>query len=254
MYTILPFLEETSLHDLGRDGDPDHWTSLQLAGSAKRIVQPLRVMTCPSRRPLTSFAVNWPDTVSFQGGQYAPLGSDPVPHCARGDYAANAGDQIENNFTWEPADLETATAMTKNGNWPQMNPVATGLCFYRSKVKQTSVIDGTSNVYMIGEKYVNPDFYLTGQDGGDNESMYCGYNNDNHRTTYYKRLSGPTHTPMQDRPGVNATTRFGSVHVGGCNMAFADGSVHVVGYDIDPELHRRLGSRNDEQIVDKSSF
>ena len=38
---------------------------------------------------------------------------------------------------------------------------------------------------------------------------------------------------------------FGSVHSGGMNMAYCDGHVDTVAYDIDPYLHRSLGNRLD---------
>jgi prepilin-type processing-associated H-X9-DG protein len=41
------------------------------------------------------------------------------------------------------------------------------------------------------------------------------------------------------------TKTFGSYHPGGCNIAFADGSVQFVSQMIDINLYRRLGSRAD---------
>ena len=41
---------------------------------------------------------------------------------------------------------------------------------------------------MFGEKYLNPDYYYNGGDGADNETMYTGYDNDSHRTTFYTPL------------------------------------------------------------------
>ena len=38
---------------------------------------------------------------------------------------------------------------------------------------------------------------------------------------------------------------FGSYHPGGCNIAFADGSIQFVAQTIDINLYRRLGSRAD---------
>ena len=77
--------------------------------------------------------------------------------------------------------------------------------------------------------------------------MYCGFNNDNHR-------SGVDWQPMQDRPGVASSDTFGSAHFGGFNIVFCDGSVHTIPYTIDLETHKRLSNREDGQSVDSSAF
>ena len=78
----------------------------------------------------------------------------------------------------------------------------TGICFERSEIR--NVIDGASNTYLIGEKYINADHYATGRDPSDNEGWCTGYNNDNYRNGHY--------LPLQDRAGYTSTMRFGSVH------------------------------------------
>ena len=42
--------------------------------------------------------------------------------------------------------------------------------------------------------------------------------------------------------------RFGSAHSGGFNMAFCDGSVHSIIYEIDPQVHAMLSDRGDGQV------
>ena len=49
--------------------------------------------------------------------------------------------------------------------------------------------------------------------------------------------------------GQEGTRRFGSAHTAGCYFAFADGSVALISYEIDREVHRRHGSRRDGEIV-----
>ena len=59
---------------------------------------------------------------------------------------------------------------------------------------------------------------------------------------------------MQDQPGYLDSYRFGSAHSDGLNMSLCDGSVRFVSYSIDPEIHRRLGNRQDGFTIDARSF
>lgn len=45
-------------------------------------------------------------------------------------------------------------------------------------IVRKEVCDGFSHTYQFGEKYLMPDCYETGIDGGHNESMYIGDNAD----------------------------------------------------------------------------
>ena len=114
------------------------------------------------------------------------------------------------------------------------------------------ITDGASNTYMLGEKYLDVNYQLTGQDGGDNETAYNGYNVDLYRVTYND--NGTAWTPMQDQPGWYDYRRFGSAHANACAMAFCDGSVQWINYSIDPETHRRLGNRGDGLTIDAKKF
>ena len=107
-----------------------------------------------------------------------------------------------------------------------------------------SITDGSSNTYMLGEKYLDQDYYMNGWDYSDNETLYSGFNNDIYRDT------NPADPLMQDTPGSQNSRRFGSAHAIGCHMAFCDGSVQMIGYSIDPEIHRRLGNRQDGKPID----
>jgi prepilin-type processing-associated H-X9-DG protein len=78
--------------------------------------------------------------------------------------------------------------------------------------------------------------------GGDNENMYCGYDNDVNRSTF--------NVPMQDAPNIPLNPlqpqfRFGSVHSGGLNMLMCDGSVRFVEYGIDPAVWKTMGRRSE---------
>jgi prepilin-type N-terminal cleavage/methylation domain-containing protein/prepilin-type processing-associated H-X9-DG protein len=249
VYAILPFIEQPDLYQLGSDGDPNSLKPAKLAASAQRVQTPLAGMNCPSRRSSINYPMNY-----FSGG-ICPLydaGSGGVTIGARADYAACAGDQSSNQWETGPSDIATANQLTATNGWPlDIAQQSTGICYLRSEVTLAMISDGTSNTYMLGEKHINPDHYLDGMDSGDNETMYCGYNSDTFRTTWYDGTHPATaYTPLQDTPGVDSPCSFGSAHANGLNMSFCDGSVQAIGYSIDPETHRRLGNRQDGMSVD----
>jgi hypothetical protein len=257
LFSILPQLEQMALYQLGSDGLPDTWTAKQLAGTAQRMKTALAVANCPSRRQAIIYPVGLGWGVGYSGNQYSAFGSGPVTSLARDDYNANAGDRIYNYGNYGPDNLVEANKLTKDNNWISMlydvvspPPWPTGICYLRSEVRMADITDGTSNTYMLGEKYLAPDYYFNGGDGADNESMYNGFDNDTHRTTYYQGEKPPTHTPMQDSPGYATGVRFGSAHPTSCAMAFCDGSVQWINYSIDPETHRCLGNRSDGKTLD----
>jgi hypothetical protein len=123
-----------------------------------------------------------------------------------------------------------------------------GVIFMRSEITIKKITDGTSNTLFVGEKYLNPNDYETGNDGADNESMYAGFNNDIHRS------ADATFPPLQDTPGFSSSDRFGSAHAGVYQAVFCDGSVRGVAYEIDSKLHALLGKRADGQILNISSL
>lgn len=107
-------------------------------------------------------------------------------------------------------------------------------------------MDGTSNTYFVGEKYVNPAHYLTGEDPGDNESMYSG---DDYDVARWAAVE-----PARDRRGVVLHPAFGSAHDSGFNMMFGDGSVRHISFNIELATHKGLGNRRDGAVVDKSGI
>ena len=48
--------------------------------------------------------------------------------------------------------------------------------------------------------------------------------------------------------------QFGSAHQGGAQFVFCDGSVHFIRYSADPEVFRRLSSRNDRLLISGGEY
>jgi hypothetical protein len=179
-------------------------------------------------------------------------GTNQAPSCAHTDYAANCGDAGQ---PWDipgPPDLATGDSWTATKKWlppnTQFDDVKTfsGICYLRSEIRTAHITDGATNTYLVGEKYLNPDDYFTGADPGDDQTLYGGFDNDNHRTAISP--------PRQDTPGARDEYIFGSAHAAGCTFAFCDGSIHNISYAIDAETHRRLGNRADGLTIDASKY
>jgi prepilin-type processing-associated H-X9-DG protein len=49
-------------------------------------------------------------------------------------------------------------------------------------------------------------------------------------------------------------SRFGSAHAAGCNMGFCDGSVHLISFDIDENIHRYLCDRQDGKVFGSEDY
>ncbi|MBN1395074.1 MAG: DUF1559 domain-containing protein [Pirellulales bacterium] len=231
VYNILPYLDQGPLRLMG-SGEPDPQRRETLR---YMIMTPLAMCNCPSRRPCQIFG-------------YVPGGNArniTYPEfSARCDYAGNGGDikyDLDGGYYADPISLTQAD--TTYNKWPS-NRGRNGIFHCRSMTKMAEIKDGTSNTFLFGEKYVCPDWYFTGEDGGDNQSMYVGYDVDNVRWT------AEVYPPLQDTPGFDRFEFFGSAHAGGLHMAFCDGSVDLVNYNIDAETFRYLGNREDGVILD----
>lgn len=216
-YAILPYIDQQAVYDL--PGTP--------TGNAERIqvVQPLAY--CPSRRGPGLYPSLFPMRES-----------NPVPSVARTDYAANSGEGTRNEYIAGPRTV--AEGLSPTFPWPNTSNL-NGVCFQRSELSFRDITDGPSNTYLLGERYLNPDHYASGRSGCDNECLYTGFNCDIHRAG--------TASPARDRRGFGSVTRFGSIHAGGFHMAFCDGRVRQISYNIDLTTHRRLSNRHDGEPV-----
>jgi prepilin-type N-terminal cleavage/methylation domain-containing protein/prepilin-type processing-associated H-X9-DG protein len=251
-YSILPYIEQVEMRELGKDGDPNNWTDTQKIGCSRCVQMPLSGVNCPSRRP----AVIYPLTGWYgSGGPNPPFYATMAPllYTVKGDYAACFGDLNYTPWYYGPTSLTEAAQWTTKGEgewltkwgWPP-GYRATGISYLRSEVKMSWITDGASNTYMVGEKCMNADCYFDGMGIGDNEGVFTGQVDDNYRETY--------HPPQQDTPGISNEYIFGSAHANSFNMSFCDGSVHAISYLIDIFTHRYLGNREDGKPIDAKNL
>lgn len=217
VYNILPFVGEANLRTAGRGqtGVVKQDTLAQANATS------LPLFGCPSRS-------------NGQPSEYAadrpPFNVDLSGPVAKSDYAINAGDT---NFFLGPGPKTLAQGDSPDYPWPSARD-ATGISYQRSAVPASAVLDGLSKTYLVGEKNVD----WSDIDLGNDQSIFSGHDYDLYRWTFREA------PPMVDRNG-SFPFSFGSPHPAGFFMAFCDGSVHLIRYDIEPEVHRMQGNRED---------
>lgn len=232
IYSLLPYLEQATLHAWGGASNPDGFTA--------RLRTPMPLFTCPTRR--TSGV--WPVS-PFYPYMYSPKPFGSAQEVGRSDYAINAGATLAFSFNG-PADVATGDAASFS--WPKTshntNPLFmfSGISHLRTGASLRHVEDGTSQTYLAGEKYLDPAHYENGESLGDNESMFSGYCSDNHRFTEVDL------TPATDGsipPDARSSFRFGSAHAESVQMVFCDGSVHAINNTVDAVVHYSAGHTTD---------
>jgi prepilin-type N-terminal cleavage/methylation domain-containing protein len=262
MYQILPFIEQQGLYNIPSDGNRGSITAQQRANALKLQSTPVATFNCPSRRPAQNLSFGLP--VGWK-----PMNSDMMITVARGDYAANAGDNVK-GCTHQLEGLDTPET-SADDKWPGNNdpqllawtlvgakpygaspggsypPLSaqSGVNFTGSEIELQQISDGVSNTYLVGEKYMNSNEYETDgtADGGDNHGYFQGFDWDTHR---FATKDWP---PLPDTPGFFSYQGFGSAHPGAWHAVFCDGSVRGLSYDIDEQTHRRYASRFDGQTI-----
>lgn len=220
---------------------------------------------CPSRRAAEAYAFRregkWRWTPRM-----APWVLE-LPGVTKSDYAANSGDSIHHAGStlgenmWLPEDYESLKNRETHwtNTWDSNSKFyQTGISHYRSEITPAHITDGLANTYLAGEKFLNPSLYYdvnaVEHKGlmGENESAWVGFDWDNHRVAWQPdSLSQPDdYKPQKDREGANGPSiwAFGSAHPVVFHMAFCDGSVEVIGYEISSEVHRRQANRLDEGL------
>lgn len=203
-YQILPQLEIRHLPISG-------------AERAEMMKIPFTMFQCPSRN----------SGLIAHTEAFTPWNAPPVLDVAKTDYAICEGTIITDTRKGPPS-LEVGDG---EYDWPRIN--ADGVSYQRSKVKE--IPDGTSNTYLIGEKYVSITAYMGGTLGYD-QSLLSGVDMDLSRWTNRR--------PLPDRVSNGKDREFGSPH-SAVVMSMCDGAVRRVSFDIDATIHESQGSRHE---------
>jgi prepilin-type N-terminal cleavage/methylation domain-containing protein/prepilin-type processing-associated H-X9-DG protein len=208
-FRLLPYLEQNPVYAAYRPAlDVDH------DDNAMAMRTPVPTFFCPSRRaPIADRDFDNDDQPTLKPGV-----------AAGGDYAANVGDEMDN----DGADV--------------YEPDEAGPIYTRSNINERQVTDGLSHTFVIGEKFLT-DLLEEGEDpptpGTEHASrgdsaIFAG---DSRETILRTADEGfPEGVPDDDD-----NERFGSEHGQMAHFAFLDGSVHSLSYDMDEEAYEWMG-------------
>jgi prepilin-type N-terminal cleavage/methylation domain-containing protein len=218
--SLFPYIEEDALYDEWCRAVGYRSTPLGNNMLPQVVKKPVTILYCPSRRP----AIAYPMGTHIPG---VPVEPSPFKSGSRTDYAINGGASAA------PDDLKVKWP----GIWQKVTQPGTTQRVTKP-VRAKDVKDGLSFTYLIGEKAVSSDNYETGIDPGDSSSIYecrrasC--------VRFAKRVPA-----MDIRLADNCWSchNFGSAHLTHWNVAYCDGSVHALSYEMSFPTHQALASR-----------
>jgi prepilin-type processing-associated H-X9-DG protein len=270
IYHATSYLEEAVVFEVGK-GLPAAQKAEELK---KQLAAGIPVFICPSRRSMTTLSARNPNglytEVDTSGTEKPPYNAGIPDRLAKTDYAINGGSGASPSTQtggYPPNAAPPLATDCGGGGWPNCPGWLTppndndsltiaknfnGVSTRCTGAKIAQIVDGTSKTALVGEKALPPKFYDTGYgegpnydkwDGGDNNSMYQGYDYDN------TRWIGGVPEQDNDSDGFKAGhhAKFGGPHAGAMNMSFCDGSVQAISYDIDDYVWGGYGSRNNDR-------
>jgi prepilin-type N-terminal cleavage/methylation domain-containing protein/prepilin-type processing-associated H-X9-DG protein len=132
-----------------------------------------------------------------------------------------------------------------------------GVMYRDSRTRVTDILDGSSNTVMVGERPPSPDMLLGWWTYTELDSTLSARSIFLYYHTTGNGSNTPCQTPALFSPGSLTNNcdahHFWSLHIGGANWLFADGSVHFISYAASLIIPQ-LATRNGGEIIDSSSF
>jgi prepilin-type N-terminal cleavage/methylation domain-containing protein len=277
IYAAAPYLEEVAVYEVGKGLEWDD----KLVALAKQMEHVIPVFNCPSRRAAVPYtAYNPSRTRMCENADGVPknvdasLSDSTLPNhspwtIAKTDYAANGGSDAgcqaggtggNPDVTCLQPDVGGPLGNHPHGTYPNCTFVCdltnylqsrfNGIVGFRAGARVDQIMDGTSKVLLVGEKFLPPQYYdgecacgsnPSKGNGGDNNSMYQGFDKDT------VRWNGPPLRDYNDAPwceGAAHENFFGSAHEAGAHFALCDGSVRMIPYSVDSDVFGDLIRRN----------
>ena len=140
-----------------------------------------------------------------------------------------------------------------------------GVFFLNSSTRTRDIVDGTSNTFLLGESVPDQDF-LDIDAGGNLQKVDHWIIGSREMSDYGTGLSigsnevseclGSSAVPMNalEDPDESIDAKelcFGSKHILGINMGYADGHIKFLSSSIEPAIYSSLGTRSGGEVIPK---
>lgn len=179
---------------------------------------PVATLICPTRRDARAYPL-----VEPYFSRYGASG-------ARTDYAMNGGPGVID------PDEHRRVIVQYDGPW-----------VLGKRIKMNRIFDGLSLTYLVGEKAMDSQRYTTGNCFGDRAPL-AGYKDTAISSHSYVRYAA-RQPALDSVDNCLVCHDFGSAHPAGWNVAMIDGSVRLVGFNQDLEIHRAHASVDGREAI-----
>jgi prepilin-type N-terminal cleavage/methylation domain-containing protein len=178
--------------------------------------RPIPVFNCPSARPQVRY-------------QYSQAGASTFRYMC--DYSGNGG-------SWGTWDSFTKPQNALDG------PIVPSKSVSKISMRVKSIVDGTSNSMLIGEKYLNRISQMGAPSCNDDQGWVDGWDNDMIAFCRGQAKGNKIQPPKRFDGKADCGLYFGSAHVV-MQAVFCDGSVHGIRFNIEPATWAAVCSIND---------
>jgi prepilin-type N-terminal cleavage/methylation domain-containing protein/prepilin-type processing-associated H-X9-DG protein len=260
MALILPYIEQDNLgklYNFNYDYDAQQ--------NATAVATQIKLFNCPSTPGYPRWDNSVSDNVGSTGwGTQGRAGTDYSGLNAIKVFVANACPQTASvSATASKDDPRVIGILTRDSNGGGIN----------AGIAVTQITDGTSNTIMAGEDAGRPNWYGAGgaliAASGRKPNKEGGWADPNAGFSVDGSVAGCTPAfvgtsasdlcvpgPTPNSCPLNCTndSEFYGFHSGGCNVLFADGSVHFLSQNISLCTLAALVTRSGGEVIDASSY